>query len=150
VLWSTRAGFPALARDGRPAGARDGGDPAQPVRLLVGRQRVAKNGYPDLLGCAGPAAGEPPLALRHIGGGTAAAAIEGKAAALGRADRSNCACRAQTSCLAAYAPPTCSCWPPIAEDGRPRTAPNLLLRRRASVLACLATQLAAILVADRA
>jgi glycosyltransferase involved in cell wall biosynthesis len=125
---------------------RDGSDPARPVRLLSVGRAVAKKGYPDLL----EALARLPAALHwrliHIGGGSDAAALKAKAAALGLDDRIDWrGAAAQDAVLAAYRSADLFVLASrIAADGDRDGLPNVLMEAQSQRLACLATAVAAI------
>ena len=127
-------------------GARDGGDPAQPVRLLSVGRAVAKKGYPDLLDALALLPANRHWRFVHIGGGTEAAALKAKAAMLGLADRIEWrGAAAQADVLAAYrAADLFVLASRIAEDGDRDGLPNVLMEAQSQRLACLATRSAAI------
>jgi glycosyltransferase involved in cell wall biosynthesis len=135
--------FPATAAQ---PGARDGGDPAHPVQLLSIGRAVAKKGYPDLLDALALLPANRHWRFVHIGGGTEAAALKAKAAALGLADRIEWrGAAAQDDVLAAYrAADLFVLASRIAEDGDRDGLPNVLMEAQSQRLACLATKLAAI------
>ena len=135
--------FPATAA---PPGARDGSDPADPVRLLSVGRAVAKKGYPDLLDALAALPAHRHWRFVHIGGGADAAALKAKAAALGLADRIEWrGAGAQDGVLAAYrAADLFVLASRIAEDGDRDGLPNVLMEAQSQRLACLATRVAAI------
>jgi glycosyltransferase involved in cell wall biosynthesis len=130
----------------RAAGLRDGGDPAEPVRLLSVGRAVEKKGYDVLL----QALAELPAGLHwhltHIGGGPLRAALERQAAALGLAGRITwMGSQAQAEILKQYrAADLFVLASRIARDGDRDGLPNVLMEAQSQGLACLATRVAAI------
>jgi len=138
-----------LARFPLPAEARvarDGTDPAAPVRLLSVGRLVAKKGYETLLealaqlppGCA--------WRLDHIGGGPLDAALKARAAALGLAERIAWrGAQPQQTVLDAYRCADLFVLPSrLAPDGDRDGLPNVLMEAQSQGLACLSTQVSAI------
>lgn len=79
-----------LARFPPPPGARpprDGGDAADPVRIVSVGRAVAKKGIDDLLTALAGLPADLNWRFAHIGGGPMLAALEGQAAAAGIAER---------------------------------------------------------------
>ncbi|SFU94758.1 Glycosyltransferase involved in cell wall bisynthesis [Methylobacterium sp. 174MFSha1.1] len=72
--------FPAPP-ESRPA--RDGSDPADPLRIVTVGRAVAKKGFDDLLDALAALPPDLHWRLAHVGGGEALAALRAKAAALG-------------------------------------------------------------------
>lgn len=135
--------FAAAAASGD---ARDGGDPARPVRLLSVGRAVEKKGY-DLLLTA--LAKLPPALhwrLTHVGGGPLRPALERQAAALGLADRIDWrGAAAQAEVLDCYrAADLFVLASRIARDGDRDGLPNVLMEAQSQGLACVATRVAAI------
>jgi len=126
--------------------ARDGRDPAAPVRLLSVGRAVAKKGYPDLLDALARLPANRHWRFTHIGGGADAAALKARAAALGLTDRITWrGTAAQDDVLAAYrAADLFVLASRIAEDGDRDGLPNVLMEAQSQRLACLATRVAAI------
>jgi glycosyltransferase involved in cell wall biosynthesis len=135
--------FPTMTT---PPGARDGSDPADPVRLLSVGRAVAKKGYPDLLDALAALPAHRHWRFVHIGGGADATALKAKAAALGLADRIEWrGAAAQADVLAAYrAADLFVLASRIAGDGDRDGLPNVLMEAQSQRLACLATRVAAI------
>lgn len=137
------ARFPAPAGD-RPL--RDGGDPADPVRLLSVGRAVAKKGFDDLL--AALALLPPALHWRwtHIGGGALLSELRSQAAALGLAGRIDWqGPQAQQAVIAACRDADLFVLPAkIAADGDRDGLPNVLMEAQSQGLACLATAVSAI------
>ncbi len=126
--------------------ARDGSDPADPVRILSVGRAVAKKGYDDVI--ASLAALPPDLHWRfiHIGGGKLAKRLQQDAAALGLADRIEWrgsqaqdavveACRQVDLFVLASK---------IAQDGDRDGLPNVLMEVQTQALPCLSTDVAGI------
>lgn len=67
--------------------ARDGSDPADPVRLVSVGRAVAKKGYDDLLAALAALPGDLHWRFTHIGGGALARPLKAQAEALGLAGR---------------------------------------------------------------
>jgi len=135
--------FPAMTA---PLDARDGRDPAQPVRLLSVGRAVAKKGYPDLLDALARLPANRHWRFTHIGGGAGAAALKARATALGLADRIEWrGAAAQDDVLTAYrAADLFVLASRIAADGDRDGLPNVLMEAQSQRLACLATRVAAI------
>jgi glycosyltransferase involved in cell wall biosynthesis len=135
--------FPAMTAAVDP---RDGRDAANPVRLLSVGRAVAKKGYPDLLDALALLPADRHWRFVHIGGGADAAALKGRAAALGLADRIEWrGAQAQEAVLAAYRSADLFVLASrIAEDGDRDGLPNVLMEAQSQRLACLATRVAAI------
>ncbi len=126
--------------------ARDGRDPADPVRLLSVGRAVAKKGY-DLL-IAALASLPPDLHWRlvHIGGGALAGALKDQAAKAGLGDRIAWrGAQDQAAVIEAYLDADLFVLPSrIAASGDRDGLPNVLMEAQATGLACLSTRVSAI------
>ncbi|MEO3427881.1 glycosyltransferase [Pelagibius sp. CAU 1746] len=137
----------------RPAGLRDGSDPAEPVRLLSVGRAVEKKGYDVLLRALARLPEGLHWRLTHIGGGPLRTALERQAAALGLDGRiAWMGSQAQEEVLQQYlAADLFVLASRIAGDGDRDGLPNVLMEAQSQGLACLATRVAAIpeLIEDR-
>ncbi|MBK1671373.1 colanic acid biosynthesis glycosyltransferase WcaL [Rhodovibrio sodomensis] len=129
-----------------PAGARDGGDPDAPVRLISVGRAVEKKGYDVLLDALARLPADLHWRLRHIGGGELRARLQARAAELGLSDRIDWqGAQAQADVLAAYrASDLFVLASRIAPDGDRDGLPNVLMEAQSQGLACLATDVSAI------
>jgi len=127
----------------RPADARDGSDPTDPVVILSVGRAVEKKGYDDLL--AALALLPPALSWRlvHIGGGAGAAPLKRQAAALGLGERVEWrGAQPQPDVLAAYREADLFVLAAkVARDGDRDGLPNVLLEAQSQALPCIATGL---------
>ncbi len=143
-----------LGRFPRPPSrpARDGSDPAAPVRLLSVGRAVPKKGYDDLL--VALALLPPGLHWRftHIGGGKLAKRLKRQAQRLGLADRIVWrGSQAQDAVVAAcHGSDLFVLASKIAKDGDRDGLPNVLMEAQSQALACLSTDVSGIpeLIAD--
>ena len=137
------ARFPATPA---PAGARDGGDGDDPVRLISVGRAVAKKGYDVLLDALARLPADLNWRLTHIGGGELREALRAQAARLGLAERIDWqGAQAQADVLAAYqASDLFVLASRIAPDGDRDGLPNVLMEAQSQGLACLATDVSAI------
>lgn len=132
--------------------ARDGTNPAEPVRLLSVGRAVAKKGYDDLLEAL--ALLPPSLHWRftHIGGGKLSKKLKQQAGRLGLADRIEWqGAQAQEAVVAACREADLFVLASkIAVDGDRDGLPNVLMEAQTQGLCCLATDVAGIpeLIAD--
>ncbi|SMF09380.1 Glycosyltransferase involved in cell wall bisynthesis [Tistlia consotensis] len=135
---------PAPPPDGRAA--RDGGDAADPVRLLSVGRAVEKKGYDDLLEALARLPATLSWRLTHIGGGALAASLKQRAEALGLAGRIEwLGPRAQEEVIAAYrAADLFVLASREAGDGDRDGLPNVLMEAQSQGLACLSTRFSAI------
>jgi glycosyltransferase involved in cell wall biosynthesis len=137
---------------GRALAARDGGDEAQPVRILSVGRAVAKKGFDDLL--AALALLPPELSWRfvHIGGGALRDALRRQAVRLGLAARIEWrGALPQGEVLAAYRDADIFVLASrVAADGDRDGLPNVLMEAQSQGLVCLATATSGIgeLIAD--
>lgn len=126
--------------------ARDGRDPADPVRLISVGRAVEKKGYDDLLHAL--AALPPELHWRfvHIGGGELAKRLEALAGELGLAGRIDwLGARSQAEVFRRYGEANLFVLASrIAGDGDRDGLPNVLMEAQSQGLPCLATDLGAI------
>ncbi|QCN95574.1 colanic acid biosynthesis glycosyltransferase WcaL [Azospirillum argentinense] len=135
--------FPAPP-DARPA--RDGSDPADPVRLLSVGRAVEKKGFDLLL----DALARLPAGLHwrwtHIGGGDRLSALKAQAAALGLEGRIDWqGAKAQDAVIAQYRRADLFVLPcRTARDGDRDGLPNVLMEAQSQGLACLSTRAAAV------
>lgn len=129
----------AAAPAERPA--RDGSNPADPVRILSVGRAVAKKGYDDLL--AALARLPKSLAWRfiHIGGGTLAKDLKARAETLGLADRIDWrGAQPQTAVLEALREADLFVLAAkVAADGDRDGLPNVLMEATSQRLCCLST-----------
>ena len=130
---------------GSRVSARDGADPAVPVRLLSVGRLVAKKGYDDLLHALANLPAGLHWHLTHIGGGDRAA-LHRLAADLGLTDRITWrGAQAQTEVLAAYRESDLFVLASrIAKDGDRDGLPNVLMEAQSQGIACVATAVSAI------
>jgi len=128
------------------ASARDGSDPAEPVRLLSVGRAVEKKGYDVLLQALAALPESLAWHLTHIGGGPLRNDLESQAAALGIAGRIDWqGAQAQAEVLAQYrAADLFVLASRIAGDGDRDGLPNVLMEAQSQGLACLSTRVAAI------
>lgn len=130
--------------DARPA--RDGSDPADPVRLLSVGRAVEKKGFDLLL----DALARLPAGLHwrwtHIGGGDRLSALKAQAAALGLEERIDWqGAKAQDAVIAQYRRADLFVLPcRTARDGDRDGLPNVLMEAQSQGLACLSTRAAAV------
>lgn len=138
-----------LSRFARPAtagSARDGTDPADPVRLLSVGRAVEKKGYDTLLSAL--ALLPPGLHWRfdHIGGGPDLPALRAQAAALNLTDRLHWqGAQDQTAVLDRYRASDAfvlACR--IAADGDRDGLPNVLVEASSQRLPCLSTTISGV------
>ncbi|WP_353858262.1 glycosyltransferase family 4 protein [Azospirillum formosense] len=135
--------FPAPP-DARPA--RDGADPADPVRLLSVGRAVEKKGFDLLL----DALARLPAGLHwrwtHIGGGDRLPALKAQAAALGLDGRIEwLGAKAQDAVIAQYRRADLFVLPcRTARDGDRDGLPNVLMEAQSQGLSCLSTRAAAV------
>jgi glycosyltransferase involved in cell wall biosynthesis len=137
------ARFPPPAR---PASVRDGGDAADPVRLLSVGRAVPKKGYGDLLEALARLPRDLAWSLTHIGGGPLLAELKGQAARLGIAERIAWqGAQAQEAVLAAYREADLFVLASrVSADGDRDGLPNVLLEAQSQRLAVVSTELAGI------
>ena len=126
--------------------ARDGSDPADPVRIVSVGRAVGKKGYDDLLRAL--AALPPGLHWRfaHIGGGEGLAALKADAAALGVADRvAFLGGKPQDDVIGLLREADMFCLPSKEGAGGDRDGlPNVLMEAASQALAIVATRFAGI------
>nr|ACF28477.1 putative group 1 glycosyltransferase [Azospirillum baldaniorum] len=130
--------------DARPA--RDGSDPADPVRLLSVGRAVEKKGFDLLL----DALARLPAGLHwrwtHIGDGDRLSALKAQAAALGLEGRIDWqGAKAQDAVIAQYRRADLFVLPcRTARDGDRDGLPNALMEAQSQSLACLSTRTSAV------
>ncbi len=126
--------------------ARDGSDPADPVRIVSVGRAVAKKGYDDLLRAL--AALPPGLHWRfaHIGGGEGLDRLKAEAAALGLADRvAFLGGKPQGDVIGLLREADMFCLPSKEGAGGDRDGlPNVLMEAASQALAIVATRFAGI------
>jgi glycosyltransferase involved in cell wall biosynthesis len=132
------ARFPPAER--APA-ERDGGDAAQPVRILSVGRAVAKKGYDDVLAALALLPPELHWRFVHIGGGALRDALRRQAAALGLSERIEWrGAQAQAAVLAAYRDADIFVLASrVAADGDRDGLPNVLMEAQSQGLVCLGT-----------
>ena len=137
--------FGRFAAFDRPPNRRDGGDPADPVRILSVGRLVAKKGTDDLLTALGHLR-DWHWRLAHVGGGPLAADLRAQAQTLGIADRIDwLGAQPQDVVLAQYrAADLFVLASRIAEDGDRDGLPNVLMEAQSQALPCLSTAVSAI------
>lgn len=125
---------------------RDGGDPADPVRLLTVGRAVEKKGIDLVLDALARLPAELSWRWTHIGGGERLPALTAQAGRLGLTDRVEwLGARAQDAVIAAYAAADLFILPSRqARDGDRDGLPNVLMEAQAMGVACLSTRTAAI------
>lgn len=125
---------------------RDGGDPADPVRLLSVGRAVEKKGFDLVLEALARLPADRHWRWTHIGGGERLAALKAQATALGLGDRVEWrGAQAQDAVIAAYAGADLFVLPcRQAKDGDRDGLPNVLMEAQALALPCLATRMAAV------
>ncbi|MBK1696842.1 glycosyltransferase family 4 protein [Rhodovibrio salinarum] len=135
--------FPATPA---PAGARDGRDPENPVRLISVGRAVRKKGYDVLLEALARLPAELHWRLTHIGGGELREELRAQAGRLGLAERIDWrGAQAQADVLSAYRDSDLFVLASrIAPDGDRDGLPNVLMEAQSQGLACLATDVSAI------
>lgn len=135
--------FPAPPA-GRPA--RDGADPAEPVRLLTIGRAVAKKGFDDLLAALAALPGGLNWRLVHIGGGEMLPALQAQAERLGLAGRIDWrGAQAQDLVIAALREADLFVLPSKqAENGDRDGLPNVVMEAASQALPIVATDFAGI------
>lgn len=132
--------------------ARDGSDPADPVRILAVSRAVGKKGLDLLLAALAALPAEAHWRLTHVGGGLGLPALKRRAGALGIAGRiSWLGAAPQTEVLAELRRADLFVLPSrIAADGDRDGLPNVLMEAQSQALPVVASSLSAIpeLVAD--
>jgi len=138
--------FAAAPDDAAAAGARDGRDAGQPVRLLSVGRAVEKKGYDVLLRALAALPEGLHWRLTHIGGGPLRPALERQARELGLAGRIDWrGAQAQAEVLRHYREADLFVLASrIAGDGDRDGLPNVLMEAQSQGLACLSTRIAAI------
>ena len=130
----------------RPASARDGGDPADPVRLISIGRAVAKKGYGDLLEALARLPQGLAWRLVHIGGGPERRRLMRSADRLGLAGRIEWrGAQAQEAVLTALR--ECDLFvlaSRVAKGGDRDGLPNVLMEAQSQGLACVATDVSGI------
>ena len=136
------ARFPKLVS--RPA--RDGRDPADPVRLLSVGRVVAKKGFDLLLAALADLPPEIHWRLVHIGGGELLDRLKKQADLAGLGDRIDWrGAQDQAAVITAYLESDLFVLPArIAPNGDRDGLPNVLMEAQATGLACLSTRISAI------
>ena len=135
--------FPATPA---PQGMRDGGDGADPVRLISVGRAVAKKGYDVLLDALARLPADLNWHLTHIGGGELREELRAQAERLGLSGRIDWqGAQAQADVLAAYrASDLFVLASRIAPDGDRDGLPNVLLEAMSQGVPCVATRVSAI------
>ena len=136
------ARFPAPG----PRSARDGADPADPVRFVTIGRAVAKKGFDDLLEALSRLPGPLHWRLTHIGGGEMLKALQERARSLGVADRIVWAgAKAQDEVIAALRDADLFVLPSKqAGDGDRDGLPNVVMEAASQGLPIIATDFAGI------
>ncbi len=139
-----RFGAPGAAPAGKAA--RDGRDPAQPVRLLSVGRAVPKKGYELLLRALADLPAGLNWRLDHVGGGALLDRLKAEAARLGIAERIAWhGPQPQDRVLTLYRQADLFVLASrIADDGDRDGLPNVLLEAQSQGVACLATRVSAI------
>ncbi len=129
-----------------PPAARDGRDPADPVRLLSVGRAVPKKGYDDLIDALARLPADLHWRLTHIGGGPALKTLKRRAEKAGIAGRVDWrGARPQDAVLAAYRDADLFVLASrIHDDGDRDGLPNVLLEAQSQALACVASNVSAI------
>ncbi len=132
--------FPPAARR---TSARDGGDAAEPVRLLSVGRAVAKKGYDDLLTALARLPRDLAWRFTHIGGGPLLEGLQRRARELGIAERIEWrGSQAQEAVLAAYREADLFVLASrVSADGDRDGLPNVLLEAQSQRLATVSTEL---------
>src|SRR5262249_27968026 len=127
----------------RRTSSRDGGDAADPVRLLSVGRAVAKKGYDDLLTALARLPRDLAWRLTHIGGGPLLPGLRRQATELGLSDRIEWrGAQAQEAVLAAYREADLFVLASrISADGDRDGLPNVLLEAQSQRLAVVSTEL---------
>lgn len=135
--------FPA-APDWRPA--RDGRDPADPVRLLTVGRAVDKKGFDLVLDALARLPGDLHWRLVHIGGGPLLQGLKARAARLGIADRIDwLGAQSQDAVIDSYR--TADAFVLACRrdrDGDMDGLPNVLMEAQSQALPCIASAISAI------
>jgi len=126
--------------------ARDGRDPADPVRILSVGRAVAKKGYDDLLAALARLPKDVSWRFTHIGGGTLAKELKAEAIRLGLAGRIDWrGAQPQTTVLEALREADLFVLAAkVAADGDRDGLPNVLMEAASQRLCCLSTDAGAI------
>lgn len=121
--------------------ARDGRDPADPVRILSVGRAVAKKGYDDLLAALARLPKDVSWRFTHIGGGTLAKELKAEAVRLGLAGRIDWrGAQPQTTVLEALREADLFVLAAkVAADGDRDGLPNVLMEAQSQALPCVAT-----------
>lgn len=131
---------------------RDGGDAADPVRLLAVGRAVDKKGFDLLVEALARLPRDRHWRLVHIGGGPALAALKARAAAAGIAERiAWLGPRDQAAVLEQYREADLFVLPcRVTGDGDRDGLPNVLVEAQSQGLACLSTAVGGVpeLIAD--
>lgn len=131
---------------------RDGGDAADPVRLLAVGRAVDKKGFDLLVEALARLPRDRHWRLVHIGGGPALAALKARAAAAGIAERiAWLGPRDQAAVLEQYREADLFVLPcRVTGDGDRDGLPNVLVEAQSQGLACLSTEVGGVpeLIAD--
>lgn len=130
----------------RPRPARDGSDPADPVRILAVARAMPKKGLDTLLDALARLPATLAWRLEHIGAGPLLERLRAKAARLGIAGRVHWyGGQPQDRVIERLQGADLFCLPArIAEDGDRDGLPNVLLEAMASALPVIATPISAI------
>lgn len=129
-----------------PPSARDGRDPADPVRLLSVGRAVPKKGYDDLIDALARLPADLHWRLIHIGGGPDLPVLKQRAERAGISDRIDWrGAQPQDAVLAAYrAADLFVLASRIHDNGDRDGLPNVLLEAQSQALACIASKVSAI------
>lgn len=129
-----------------PASARDGGDPADPVRILCVGRAVEKKGLDVLLDALAGLPGGLSWHLWHVGGGGLLRALRRRGRRLGIGGRvTHCGALAQGDVVAHYLRADLMVLPSrVARDGDRDGLPNVLMEAQALGLPCVSTRVSAI------
>ena len=121
---------------------RDGGDPADPVRLLAVGRAVEKKGFDLLVDALARLPRDRHWRLVHVGGGPALAGLKARAAAAGIAERiAWLGPRDQAAVLDHYREADLFVLPcRVTGDGDRDGLPNVLVEAQSQGLACLSTE----------
>ncbi len=126
--------------------ARDGSDPADPLRIVTVGRAVAKKGFDDLLDALAALPPDLHWRLAHVGGGEMLVALKARAAAVGLAERvAFLGARAQPEVVALLREADLFVLPSkAARSGDRDGLPNVIMEAASQALAVIATDFAAI------
>ncbi len=136
----------AAPTNGETWSGRDGGDKAEPVRLLSVGRAVAKKGYDDVITALAMLPPSLHWRLEHIGGGNLSEKLRRQAQQAGVAERIQWrGAQPQEAVLAAYRNADIFVLASrVAADGDRDGLPNVLMEAQSQGLACIATAVSAI------